>query len=503
VPAGPVKSSSNAVQRIGKSAFVYTFATLLQRGAAFILLPLYTRVLTQEDFGTLSVVIGINGLLSILYTFSLHGAVTRFYVEYRDSLEKRRAVLGTIISSVLILSITMALVTFWIGANYFKTIGGNISFFPYMALGIVATIFQPIYLVCLNLFRIKEQPLKYAVMTLGYFLVNVGLVIYFLLVENMGAEGPLWALLIVSALFAGVTLFHFRHEFKWGINIQYLKQALKYSLPIIPHNISGQFQAFFDRFLLSSLIGTAVTGQYQVGFLIGSLMAILTESVNKAYVPVALSALKNDTPDGLNQLREVGSAMAVVFALAGSFISLFADEIIQIVASASYQQSAYVIPYIAFSFVFGGGYYIFVNIFFYDLKAVRYLSIFTISSALINVGLNLILIPKYSMLGAGLSALISQMVLSIAVAFFGSKFEKIRWRYIQIFMSFFICFGVVICVRFFVTDWIFIYSMLFKAFVLVGLHFLLNMLHWNTPNHLFFMIKSLMPNNGRRIKSSP
>ena len=479
-------------QRIGKSSLIYTAATLLQRGASFLLLPLYTRVLTPDDFGILSVVIGLNGLLSIFYTFSLHGAVTRFYIEYKDEPKTRSVVVGTIISSVICISLFMAVLSFFIGARYFSTLPGGIPFFPYVALGVVATVFQPIYLVCLNLFQIKEEPFKYALMSFSYFIVNVTLIIYFVVMQDMGAEGPLWALLLVSVIFAIYSLYHFRKEFYWTIDFSHLRKALKYSVPIISHNISGQFQAFFDRFLLVALIGTTVTGQYHVGFLVGSLIAILTESVNKAFVPVALAALKDDIQTAYDQIKDIGSVMSIIFALAAAFISLFADEILYVVSSSAYAGSADVIPLIAFSFAFGGVYYIFVNIFFYNLRAVKYLSIFTFASLMLNVSLNYILIPKYSMIGAGVSALSAQMLISFLVAYFGKKYEKINWRYGSIFSSLIISLIIVFMLRPIISELEFISATIAKVSIIIFLYFLLNLIHWKRFNHLYYNVKGFL-----------
>src|SRR5687767_660510 len=135
-PASPMPLQPLS-RRIGGSSLIYTATNALQKGAMFLLLPLYTRYLSPGDYGIVAVVTAANSLLVILFTFSLHGAMTRFYFEYRADPEKLKEFWGTQLTAVLLISAAGAASLLLFGEPLARRLLPGIPFWPYIGIGLL------------------------------------------------------------------------------------------------------------------------------------------------------------------------------------------------------------------------------------------------------------------------------------------------------------------------------------------------------------------------------
>ena len=94
-----------------------------------------------------------------------------------------------------------------------------------------------------------------------------------------------------------------------------------------------------------------------------------------------------------------------------------------------YVQAWKVIPFISFGYVFNGLYFFFINIFNYTKKAVKYVPLYSLFCALINIGLNYALIPRYGMIGSALATMISMFVLSLSTYMGSKRFIDVGFKY--------------------------------------------------------------------------
>lgn len=471
------------ISRVGKGSSIYTITAFLQRGIGFFLLPLYTRYLTPDDYGILAVVTAINGFLSILFMLSLNGAINRFYFEYRENPALLQEFWGTVLTFILILSISFGVILLAIGEFLLKPAIGDIPFWPFVAMGVGAVIFQPFFNIYLSLLQTTEQSFAYGVYSIVQFLISVLLIISLVVFAGWGAEGPLAGTLFVAILFFLISFWGMRNQIKFGIKWKYLKEALRYSLPLVPHDLSGQLSSVVGRIFLNSMISTASAGLYNIGFAFGSMMVLITTSVNRAYVPVSMDVLTTKDPQQIDQLKKMGIALIVFYCLIGTAISLFSKEIIMIFTTKSFYESYPVVPFLTFAFVLHGIYYVLSNILFFIKSATRFVAIGTFTGSFMNIILSLFLIPILGLIGAAVSYLVAEGIMLLIVASIGHRYDIIKWPYFLIIIIFFISLLVSIGPIF--LNYIGFYEMFtLKLLAMCLLFFLFNYLVWSDGLYL-------------------
>lgn len=424
------------LRQLGSNSAIYAGASLVQKGAAFLLLPLYTLYLDPQAYGVLAIVTAVNGLLSIAFTLGLTGAVTRFYFEFQDKPAELAEFWGSILVAVLLLSACVGGLLLAFGEPLLRPIIGEVAFWPFIALGISTAFFQPFFNTFLTVLQTRNQASRYAAASLLHFALTTALTVLLVVVLQKGVLGALIATLVSTAAFYLVSLWMLRKDVKPCLRWRHLRPAFAYSLPQVPHAIASQVTATTDRLILNTYVGSAATGIYAVGAMMAMVVEVAAQSVNRAYMPLSMSALKSGANEALEQLRALGALVVVGFCLLGAMLGIFANEIVALFASAAFAEAASVVPLLAFGGVASSIYYLLVNILFFDRKAIKFLPLGTLAAAGLSLGLALLLVPRYGMAGAAMATVLAQSLATVLIGAIGKRFDPVRWDYLRYALAF-------------------------------------------------------------------
>lgn len=429
------------IERLGRHSFLYTLAIMLQRGTAFVLLPLYTHVLTPAEYGTVAIITALNGILVVLLPLALHAAVTRFYFEYRNDSQALREFWGTLLVSMTLCCTVLGGVLLLFGTPLFAVLLGDVAFWPYVVIGICTAMIQPFFQVVQSIYQAREQPLLFATISFGHFLFTLLLTLFLVLVLDWRGAAPLAAMLASSLFFSILGLVVLRREFILCLRLDYLKEALHYVLPQIPHGLTGQLTANADKFLLNGLVSLATAGVYNVASLFGLVVEVVCTSVNRAYVPIAMSVLQSGDRERLEELRVAGTLLVALFLFFAASLTIFSRLIVGMVTSEEYAGAAVFVPFLAFTGAATGIYYILVNILFFDRRGTKLIPVGTGLGAVSTIALNLVLIRTHGAIGAAIATLSAQLILTVAIGFLARRYEVVRWDYGRFALAFIFAFA--------------------------------------------------------------
>ncbi len=428
-------------RRLLKNSGIYGIVQILQKCIGLVLIPVYTTLLTPSEKGITDVVTPIVSFLSILYSLSINSAVIRFYVDYKEDKNKLKEFWGTCIVFVTLNSIALTTIFIIFRSQLLEPMAKGVDFFPYILLGMISITLNPIYTIFQSTLQAKEESKVYAKNNLLYFIVNLALNILFVVVLRIGAVGVLLSLAITDVIFFIYTVIKFIPRVVLKIKYMYLKQALKYSLPLLPHSLSGWAVSMLDRLFLNRYNGLQSPAIYSTGAQFGNIINVLTTAVNQAYVPWLFQKLKNKK-ENEKEIVLMSEVLTIFYAFLAMGMSLFGPEIFKIIVDKAYFEGWKVIPLLSFAFVFNGIYYFFVNPLFYNKKGVKFIAIGTFTGAILNSILNVILIPKFDIIGAATASLVSMMISCILVYFISIKIEPIKFNIFKLFSIAFIFLGI-------------------------------------------------------------
>lgn len=413
--------------KIVANSAMYSLTTLLQKGAAFFLLPLYTAFLTPEDYGIVSVVTSVSSFMAVLIMMALNGAATRFH--YRNTDEAYRKVLwGTITTIVVISSLGWGAVFYTFHKYLVDPFIGEVEFYPYVVIGLANTIITPLYLLFQASLQARQEALHYSINTLSNFFVHVGLAVLFIAVFKMGALGMLLANVSTALIFFVYVLIMYVPKIKMGIDKQIAKEAFGYSLPLLPHQISMWSAGTIDRLFLNGYKGKAATGVYSVGQQFGNVVGTIAYSVNQAFVPWFYQMVEKGK-EGWRKIEQMGLVSVIGYSLIAFTISLFAPEILRVMVSEGFRDAWKIMPLLNFAFVYHGVYFFFINILF--IKNTGQVFFVTLSAMVIDVVLNILLVPIWGVWGCSVAFFVTYLSRSIvALVLSRRKNKDIQYNYV-------------------------------------------------------------------------
>ncbi|MGI6671894.1 MAG: lipopolysaccharide biosynthesis protein [Christensenellales bacterium] len=418
-----------------KASVGYSIGNLLIRGISFLTLPIFSRIMDASDFGLFSAVISIASVLCLVMNFAVHVAIPNARVDYPNKLDE----FG---SSMVWFTIILA-VPYLIASLLFSEQLGELLGIPgtLVLIAVLESVGMALLSIFANQLAQNYRYKEYIIVSFLYTLINAGLSIILILTaysEHRYMGRLVGGIAAIGALSAYVIITFFLRS-KPANNKKYWPYALRISVPIVPHGISQVLIAQVDRVMLLQLSSSASAGLYSFSFTIASLFQILFASLETTWTPWFFGRMKAKDSLRVCERSNILIALATVVICAGMVV---APELVTIVGGENFvNASGAVIPIVA-SMFFGYLFSFVVGVQYYYKKTV-YIALVSLSVALMKVGVNSYIIPRYGYSGAAYTSLFVYVVyflLHYAISrcihrprlfnnamLFGSSFFVILW----------------------------------------------------------------------------
>lgn len=387
-----------------KSSLIYSVGLILIKGINFITFPIFSRMLSTSDFGISTIYATWIGFITIFGSLQLNACIATARVDFDE--DKYKRLLSTITSFITITFSILLIISIFLKdtlGNYMD-IDSN-----FVVLMTVQSFFGAITSIYTTNLMQQKQDKKYLRVSLCTTVVNI--VISIALVSIMKENRYIGKILggIIATSILGVIFYLKLIGEKFSIDKECLNYALKLSLPIIPHVLSHQLLSKVGALILNETHGSETVGIYNFAFNIGLMIQMLWTGINSAWVPWLFDHLKAYREKDIAKASKVYIAFFTVITVG---IILTIPEIAYILAPREYWGGIYIIPLIVLSYYFVFLYSFPVNLEFYH-KNTKYIPIGTVGSAIINIILSLIFVPRYGLLAAASATLISYVALFI------------------------------------------------------------------------------------------
>lgn len=416
--SGPV---SGGLRRLARHTFVYAVADLIAKGGAYLLIPLLTRGLTKDGFGTYTLVVSIVPVLTIIGSLGLGGAVTRLWFDL-DAKSRPRFQMAAFLA-MQTTSLGVALLLTLAGPSLFGSVftGVHGSLFTF---GVWASFFLTSTTVPLAVLRAEERPKQFAILSSAQFLgPAVGVVIG--VASGGGVHAVLWGH-VIGAAFVMLLSLGFLIPLVSGPPMwSMVRPALALGIPVVPHLIAHWALNVADRVAIERSLGAAMVGFYAVGYQIAQGVSLVATALNNATVPTFYRAAQRDRRELLGRAWAPLQYGIGIFSLG---IAVFGREAVQLLAAPSYVGSAAFIPWVALGYWLLAAYYFPVNALFYS-KRVRMIPVATLIAAGLNYGLNVWLLPHRGLIAAAQNTAIAYGTLFALVMLAAQRTYKLPYRF--------------------------------------------------------------------------
>ena len=424
--------SVGSVEKVLKNSTIYVIGNLALKAFNIIVIPVYTHFLSTREYGQVSILNNFTNVMIYIVGMSLYSAVMRFYTDYKDDKRKTTQYFSTIVWFVFFSGVLFSVLLVTSRGLLQKFIFGEIVFNPTILLCVVSLIFCCAYTMYQSILRSLEKASKYIVISSLYLLLNFLSLYIFVVRLQMGVPGVMIAQLSAYSISTVIMIIdlvmtgYLRLEFK----ISMLIESLKYSIPLIPHNLSAQITQLVSKVFIQTNRSYSELGVFNLASQFGMISDLVQNSVSMAIQPWFYSLLKTREAGWKRELNLLIRIVLVSYFFVFAGLCVFSQEVIYIAASEAYYAAWKVIPYIVLTYVIKVPYYFYINTLFYYKKAAKFIFTATLTSSLINAFLSYFFISWWGMYGSIYADAVAMIIRVAIVIYLSVKIENIGIEFI-------------------------------------------------------------------------
>lgn len=402
------KSTSTA-----QIAFWYLIGNIFAKGIAMISTPIFTRLMSKDEYGQFSNFTSWENIITILVTLNLMSSIARAKYDFDEKMNEY-------ISSILVFSNIVTLGVYFlveINQSFFENLFSmNIL---YIRMLFVYLLFAPAFSYLQIKHRIYRKYKFFVAFSVSSAIIRTAVsVLLVSLLENK-LLGRICGYLIPITLFNLVLWIVIVLEGK-KVSWTCIKYACGISIPLIPHALSGIVLGSSDRIMITNYCGSEDTALYSLAYTISMFANLLWTSMNQAWAPWLYDNMDIKNEKAIIKNSKLYLGVFVVLILG---VLLITPEMILILGGKQYYAARYVMPPVIAGCAFQFIYSMYVNIEIFEKKTFT-ISIGTMAAAALNLFLNWVFIPRYGYIAAAYTTMAGYFALLLFHYYIVNKIAK-------------------------------------------------------------------------------
>lgn len=416
---------SGYLRRLATTGAAYTAASIISKLIAVALLPLYTRYLTPADYGAAEVMFSAVVALSIVIRLGVVEALLRFY--YKQDEDPARVV-STSFATLFWAGLISVVVLMPFAGPISELLLGEDN--PTLARISIAGLFVlTLSEYLLTIFRLDERARAFFTVTMLSVLITIPVTVVLVVPLELGAEGLLLGSYGTGLLIVIGLIFYHRHRLALVPDRPLLGRMMNFGLPTMPAELSLYSLSFIDRILIARTLGLAEAGLYSIAVKMSQGIAVLVRGFQLAFPPLAYSIQDDD--EARRAYSAVVTWFVTVMAFVVAFLWLVAPWIVALLAAPDFADAADVVGPVSAGAALYALYMVLLVVLGrtgqtkYNLPA-------TGAGLVVNLVLNLLLLPVMGIIGAGVSLVASYLVVVVLMYVFTERLFPVPYEWLRL-----------------------------------------------------------------------
>lgn len=386
-----------------RSSMWFTICNFLQRGTALITVPIFTRLLTKEEYGLSNIYFSWFEIFVLLTSLKMpYEGLNNGLIRYEKD---KDGYTSAIAGAILVQTVAMGAV-YWIFHDWIDQVTGLNSMMMFMML--LQLLFNPMLYLWTNREKFDFRYRFPVIVTFISTILNPAIAIIAVLNTEYKAEARVMGTVLVQSFFGLICFivllkkgkkFYFREYWKFGIT---------FNLPLLFYYLSQFVLNQSDRLMINYFEGSGKAGIYSVAYSAATIGLLLVSAINGSIHPWLYKKLKAENSE---ETEPVVFSVSLFVAAVTIMMIVFGPDLIAILATKDYSEAIWIIPPVAASVFFIFIYMMLANVEMY-YGATGYISLSSIVAAVGNLVLNAIFIPLFGYIAAGWTTLVCYVLLA-------------------------------------------------------------------------------------------
>jgi O-antigen/teichoic acid export membrane protein len=417
----------NPFKHLAVHTAIYGLANALTASLSFILTPLYARNLAPADFAIVTLFTITATFAATLFQFGTGTAIFRSVIQREID---KKIVLSTAFYFTLSLILPFLGILWLLSPTISGVLFGDLpSRAPLLWMAFLTAALDAMVTIPQAKLRIEEKSILYSLLACGNFILGVFLNIFFVVAVKMGIQGIILANLLRAVSYCIVSIFVLIPDLRPIFTITEVKELVRFGAPLIPISIFALILSVADRYFLQYYSSLTEMGIYSVGYKLGSLLQLPVGAFQIAWPTIMFSVYK--TPQAKSFYSRLLTYFCLVLGFLFLVITVFSREVIHVIATPVYASAWQVVPLITLSQIAMGIVYVTavgINV----MKRPEHIIFAWLAGVIVHLSLNFYLIPRYGMIGAGWSTLISYCIVAVGATIASLRLYPVPYQYKQL-----------------------------------------------------------------------
>ncbi len=408
-----------------KNLTVYGLGDVATNIVSFLLLPIYVRHLSPSDYGVISLLLSVEVVAKIVFRFGLDASFMRLYFDCHD-LKARQRLASTLFLFLFIVDGAVLLVVLAFADPIGRLLFGTSGYALVLSLTLVNIFLMGFSFIPFHVLRIEEKSGQFIALTFARSAATLVARLVLVVGFSMGILGVVLADIIVSSVVTLALLRWYAPLIRPVFSRSVLTDALNFGLPRLPHGLAHQVIAVSDRYVLRLFVPLRDIGIYSIGATFGLALKLVLNAFEYAWAPFYFSIMKEPDAKATFSLVTTYGVAVLVFMAAG--LSAVARDVVRLMTTPEFYGAAEVVPWIGLG-VLLQGIYLLTSIGLNITKNTRYYPLATGMAAAASVGANLLLVPRFGILGSAWANTVSYATLAGVSMWFSQRVYPVRYEY--------------------------------------------------------------------------
>ncbi len=384
------------IAELSKNLAIYGLGDAGIHAINFLLLPVYVQYLSKFDYGVLALLASVEAVTKLFFRWGVDGSFMRFWYECEDE-DARRRLSSTLFFFLLGLNGALLLLATAASGFISERVLGAPGYTLALQLVLLNTFCIGFTFIPFQMLRMEKRAREFATLTVSRSVATLVLRIVLVVGLEMSIYGVIVADLIVTGIILAVMLPSFARMIRPMFSTAVLRSALAFGLPRVPHGFALQVMAVGDRFVLTRFRPLEDLGLYSMGVSFGLIPKIALGAFEYAWAPFYYATSRE--PDARRVFSAITTYGVALLALMTAGLSAIARDLLDVVTHGVFVAASGVVVWTAVG-VFFYGVYLLTSIGLNITRQTQYYPVSTATGAATNIGLNILLIPHYGILGA-------------------------------------------------------------------------------------------------------
>ncbi len=432
-------------RRLSKDILIYGLGDMVLKATAFFTLPVYTRLFTPADYGIWNFVTTAVGFFGGILVLGGDSAYARFFFEAKTQPE-RQVITSTWFGFLALWSAgVVAIVLPFSGLYSFWSFGNRQQALLY-TFALLAAPLTLINAMCGQALRNQFQASRFAILNVVSTLLSIGLSVAGALL--WGLPGTLGGALAGAVLILPVRVWTVRDLLRPAFSLPMLRKLLAYGVPLVPSSLAYWIFAVSDRLLLGKLSTLEQVGLYAIANSLTSVLAFANSALGQAWTPYAIKTYEEQSDSAVTSYGRMMTYILAGFGFLAVGFTAFSHEALVVLSTPPFYPAAFAVGPLALGFVaYASTQVTAMGIML--TKKTHYFAVFSWLAALLNLGINLWLIPRWGMMAASWTTLAAYVFLTLAYLAVSQRLVRIAYEKKRAFIILALTVGFVLAVALF------------------------------------------------------